>query len=323
MAFFNQKFMYIKSFFKYLFLTIIVWAISSCNSGHKPDKILRVNIAYDEMLKSDEKIDSIIETLSKRIHKVAMINRLERVHGKNQIYLEAATHYSSKRITDLIINQGQLKFYEVYHLDEMMDFIAEVNTLAKEEDKNEDPLFDLIKSRGYQGDAILFNVSEKDTSAVNTYLSLKSAASKLPNGKRYTKFLWGIKPIENGDIPLYALKLNKQGKPALSGEVVKQARQEFDQLARPIITIMMNEEGSKIWEDLTGRVFEQRSQIAMGIDDKVYSAPGVSSGPIFGGMSQISGDFTVEQAQDLANILNSGVLPKMSLLEVTVEKLKE
>tara|TARA_R100000750_G_C2346963_1_gene96954 strand:- start:5982 stop:7772 length:1791 start_codon:yes stop_codon:yes gene_type:complete len=73
--------------------------------------------------------------------------------------------------------------------------------------------------------------------------------------------------------------------------------------------MQMNGQGAKVWEQMTGNAYENQSQIAIVLDNIVYSAPGVTSGPIAGGRSQISGDFTVNQGQDLANVLRAGKLP--------------
>jgi SecD/SecF fusion protein len=73
--------------------------------------------------------------------------------------------------------------------------------------------------------------------------------------------------------------------------------------------MQMNGQGAKAWEELTGRAYTQKSNIAIALDDIVYSAPGVSTGPISGGRSEISGDFDVTETKDLANVLRAGKLP--------------
>src|SRR5690606_7294122 len=87
------------------------------------------------------------------------------------------------------------------------------------------------------------------------------------------------------------------------------ARQAYNQLNRPSVSMQMNAKGAKIWEEMTGRAYTQQSQIAIVLDDIVYSAPGVTTGPISGGNSEISGSFTLNEAIDLANVLRAGKLP--------------
>jgi SecD/SecF fusion protein len=69
--------------------------------------------------------------------------------------------------------------------------------------------------------------------------------------------------------------------------------------------MQMNARGARVWEKMTGEAYNNQSQIAIVLDDIVYSAPGVTSGPIAGGRSQISGDFNITEGQDLANVLKS------------------
>jgi SecD/SecF fusion protein len=83
----------------------------------------------------------------------------------------------------------------------------------------------------------------------------------------------------------------------------------FDQFGKPSVTMQMNGKGAKQWEELTGKAFTQKSSIAIVLDNIVYSAPGVSSGPIAGGRSEISGTFTIDETKDLANVLRAGKLP--------------
>lgn len=311
-----------KTIFKALFVAFLFLNVYSCDFGPKPDKVIKMVVELDKSERSNDEINIVVETLKKRIGKISRNFSVKKIANSNQIEINIETHHEAERVKNLVINQGKLDFYETYQVEDMMRFIMDVNDILKKNEGSENPLFDLVKRQGYQGGPILFNVSEKDTASVNSYISLKAAESSLPAQRRFVKFLWGRKEKGTEELPLYALKLNKQAKPALTGKVVNQARQEFDQLSRPTITMVMNEEGAKVWEDLTGKAFEERFQIAMVINDIVYSAPGVSYGPIVGGRSEISGDFTVEEAQDFANILESGRIPKINIITMAIEKLK-
>jgi len=95
----------------------------------------------------------------------------------------------------------------------------------------------------------------------------------------------------------------------MSGGVIVDARDTFDQMGKPAVSMKMNGAGSKTWEELTGRAFTQKSNIAIVLDNIVYSAPGVSTGPIAGGNSEISGNFEIAETKDLANVLRAGKLP--------------
>lgn len=310
------------TFLKGLLVSFLFTSMNSCNFGPKPDKVINITLEFDKNQQSDDDTNAVIEILKKRISKVSRDFNVEKLVNSNQITINMETHYDPERIKNLVINQGRLDFYETYQMEEMMSFMIGVNDILKKDEESKNPLFDLVKSQGYQGGPVLINVSEKDTTLVNEYLSLKGAESSLPAQRQFVKFLWGRKEKGTTELSLYALKLNKQIKPALTGKVINQASQGFDQLARPIVTITMNDEGAKVWEDLTGKAFQERFQIAMVVNGLVYSAPGVSSGRITGGRSEITGVFTVEEAQDFAAILESGFIPKMNIVNIAIEKLK-
>ncbi len=149
----------------------------------------------------------------------------------------------------------------------------------------------------------------KDTSEVNRLLNMKQVRSLFP---RNVRFLWGVKPPKYDEsesyYQLYAIKASgRGGKAPLTGEVVTNARAEFGQnQASAEVDMTMNSEGAKVWARLTKENIEKA--IAIVLDDYVYSAPRVNQ-EIRGGRSQITGDFTVNEAKDLANVLESGKMP--------------
>ncbi|MFK5982119.1 MAG: protein translocase subunit SecDF [Flavobacteriaceae bacterium] len=153
----------------------------------------------------------------------------------------------------------------------------------------------------------------KDTAAIDGYFRMPQVRALLSNEQRNTKFVWGIaeenKELGEEVITLYAIKGNREMTPPLAGGVVVDAVQTYDQLGRVVVSMQMNARGARVWEQMTGEAYNNQSQIAVVLDDIVYSAPGVTTGPIAGGRSQISGDFTILEGQDLANVLRAGKLP--------------
>ena len=152
----------------------------------------------------------------------------------------------------------------------------------------------------------------KDTAAINQMLAQARAKNIFP---RQLKFAWTVKPesykSETGEtvefLDLVALKTSRDNKCALGGEVITDARQDFGQGNQVEVTIQMNPQGAKDWKRLTGENIGK--QVAIVLDDYVYSYPVVNQ-EIGGGRSQISGGgMTIEEAQDLANILKAGKLP--------------
>ena len=130
----------------------------------------------------------------------------------------------------------------------------------------------------------------------------------IPQQFRNIKFLWEAKPFDDKKerLRLIAIKSNREDKSKLSGDVIVDAAQDIDQFGNPQITMRMNRTGARLWQKLTKENIG--SSVAVVLDDFVYSFPVVNA-EISGGSSVISGDFTLDEAQDLANILKAGKLP--------------
>ena len=157
------------------------------------------------------------------------------------------------------------------------------------------------------GDSWVAGVAHSsDTAEVNRLLSSPEAKSIIP---RDLMFLWGVSPMDGTEsyFELYCIKSdNKNGLPDLTGDVIIDSKADFQQNGRPCVTMAMNTEGARRWATLTKQNVGRG--IAIVLDGYVYSAPNVQ-GEITGGRSEITGNFTVEQTQDLANVLKSGKMP--------------
>ncbi|GAA4108189.1 protein translocase subunit SecDF [Aquimarina addita] len=165
-----------------------------------------------------------------------------------------------------------------------------------------------IISGPYSG-AALVSVAIKDQEKFDEFLNRKDIQALKPQSLRYTKFAWSKAEKDSTRVDLYALKGNRDDIPELSGGVITDAFQTFDNLNNVMVSMQMDGKGAKKWEEMTGRAYNNRGQIAIVLDNIVYSAPGVTTGAISGGSSQISGNFTVEEGKDLANVLRAGKLP--------------
>ena len=154
-------------------------------------------------------------------------------------------------------------------------------------------------------------VAVKDTAALREYLNKEEIRSTFPAD---AMFAYGIpdrdaKGKQQKLVPFYVLKTNGNEKAPMEGEVVTSSRASFDQFGKPSVTMTTNTIGSRQWEQLTRKSYEQKRPIAIVLDDIVYSAPVANNGPITGGNTEISGNFTPEESTDLANILKAGKLP--------------
>lgn len=186
---------------------------------------------------------------------------------------------------------------------------AEVNPSEAEFAKMH-PLFAVLQINQYNGQlapsAIVGFARASDMEKINEYLSYKQVKDALP---RNLSLKWGVKAMdEKGQFfELYALKVtNRDGSPALGGDVVTDAKADFVQqpgISSQEVSMSMNAEGAKAWARLTKENINR--SIAIVLDGMVYSAPNVS-GEITGGQSSITGNFTPEEAKDLANVLKSG-----------------
>ena len=174
----------------------------------------------------------------------------------------------------------------------------------------EHPLFAVLQINQYNGQLVPGPVvgiaDKKDMAKIDEYLNMKQVKDILP---RNLALKWGVKAIDEKEqyYYLYAIKkTNRDGTPALGGDVVTDANDEFIQQGgrtEQVVDMAMNAEGSKAWARLTKENIGR--SVAIVLDDMVYSAPTVQV-EITGGRSQITGHFTPEEAKDLANVLKSG-----------------
>jgi len=296
--------------------------------------------------KVDESIISAFEVLRKRIDQFGVTSpNIQRLGNSGRVLVELPGVKDVKRATTLITTTAQLQFWDVVKAQELSDFIIGANNTLKakldltektEAQETQDttatdstiddllgetstdstavttvnPLLEMIVSPNSQG---LFVIRLEDKDKLLEYLKMPEVLANLPADMRYTKFAFGLPFVDEESglelVDLYALKGNKAKVPELSGGVVTDARQAYTQSNKPSVSMQMNAKGSKVWEEMTGRANKNQSQIAIVLDSIVYSAPTASSGAISGGNTEISGNFTVKEAEDLANVLRAGKLP--------------
>ncbi|WP_066220989.1 protein translocase subunit SecDF [Formosa haliotis] len=294
--------------------------------------------------KIDESITSAFEVLRKRIDEFGVTSpNIQRLGESGRILVELPGVKDVERAKKLLQSTAQLEFWDVYKGEQLIPFIVQANNVLKEEIKakteasegatketsesdsqiddllgeaetdstkvDANPLLDLIVGQGYQGGPIVAQFDVKDKQTVLDYLNRADVRALLPVEQRYVKFAFGMPEKNTETVGLYALIGNRENVPPMSGAVVTNATQQYDQLGKPSVSMQMNAKGAKVWEEMTGKAFSQQSQIAIVLDNVVYSAPGVTTGPIAGGNSEISGNFTLNEAVDLANVLRAGKLP--------------
>jgi SecD/SecF fusion protein len=284
-------------------------------------------IAYNatdkEILKTiDNEIESAIERsfdiIRARIDKFGTSQpNMQHLKGTNRIQIELPGVSNPERVRKMLQGVAQLKFWEVYALEDLVEslesidqfLVAEQKTLdevtsSSEQGKSENsPLFHLLKRSGGG-----LSYETKDVNTIQAILDRKDVKALLP---RNLKWCWDAKSRINKNtgeelLTLYAIKQGNNGEAALEGDMVSDAQQVFDPNGQPVVNMQMNATGSRIWKKVTAASIGK--QIAVALDDYIYSAPVVNT-EIPNGSSQITGNFTIEEAQDLASILKAGSLP--------------
>ena len=268
-------------------------------------------------------INETYKILLKRIDKFGVAQpNINLDENKGIINVELAGVTDKERVRKYLQASANLQFWEVYNISEISggleaadkavtDYLSGADTSKQAVNKN--AFLKIINPINPQQDkngkqffaAAIGDIMLKDTGTFNAYINLDMVKNSFPAD---VKFLLGIEErVEKTGqryYPLYAIKtVLGSDKAKLEGEGVEESGQSYDDKGRPSIKMQMTTLGSKIWAKMTGDNVNR--PIAITLDDVVYSAPNVN-GAIDGGNSEISGNFTIEQAQDLANILKSG-----------------
>src|SRR5690554_3316512 len=262
---------------------------------------------------------------------------IQRIQNTGRIQIELPGVDNPERVKNLLQGVAKLQFWEVAEIDEFAGAIqaadallvaearankpAAADTTASADDLESDLAKQLAEGTG-ESDSLSSQVSPlfsllkanyglvyelRDTMTINRILAREDVQSVLPKDVR---FMWGVKPqvADNLELlELYGIKTPRGTEVApLEGNVITDARQSLDQTSRPAVSMQMNADGARKWRKLTSESIGRR--IAVVLDDYVYTAPTVQ-GEIPSGQSEITGNFTMEEAKDLANILKSGTLP--------------
>ena len=291
-------------------------------------------------------INTAFEVLRSRIDKFGVTQpNIQRIGTSGRILIELPGAKDIERVKRLLQSTAELQFWEVYSNQETVQFLYAANSkiteLFKEDDSKEiatdekdtaaseiddllgevkdsiatkktTDLFSVLYPRTPRSQneisSIIGTAALIDTATVNKYLAMKEVIALLPAELKHVKFLWDAKPIKDTEvINLYAIKGNRKDEAPIQGDVIINASQEYDQLGTSAeVSMSMNSRGSKLWAKMTSE--NVGSFVAVVLDDYVYTAPRVNTA-ITGGRTSISGNFTVLEAQDLANVLKAGKLP--------------
>ena len=270
-----------------------------------------------DVIRSEAKsaVDNSFNVLRNRIDRFGVTQpNIQQVGTSGKILIELPGVKDPERVRKLLQGTASLEFWPTFQGNEVDLYAvdARVNEILTNlgESENANPLFSVFQPSGWNNACLGF-AQGIDTVTVNHYLAM--AEDVLPQGFRG---LWTVKPSEffkEGNLyELVAIKVaSRDGKAPLDGGVVTDARVNFNGAQKggngaPSVSMTMNAEGASIWAHLTKDNIGK--QVAIVLDGLVYSYPTVNT-EITGGSSEITGNFDVQEAEDLANVLKSGKLP--------------
>lgn len=269
----------------------------------------------------DSKVETAFQVISSRINRFGVVEPIiQRLGGAadGRIQVEMPGERNKERIKNLLQSTAKLEFWKVEaNNPQVSSFFTTVNPQKLGVKTNLENLSTVINSP-LEGNSI-FSVATRDTAIINQVLASPELKAAMPTAIRNFKYFWANKPVQTKDantngkyLSLYALSGDKNNQPLLPGDVVEQAAGERNANTisnEPVVTMRMNAQGARDWAKITEE--NVGNSIAIVLDNMVYSAPNINE-KIAGGNSQISGNFTLTEAQDLANILQAGSLPASS-----------
>lgn len=267
--------------------------------------------------KIDESIASAYEVIRTRIDKMGVTQpNVQQVPGTGRILVEMPGIKDIDRVKQMLQTSAKLQFWEVHQIGAVADYFNQLSTAVavKGDSMGVQKSFNLANAlnlnpiiqsnaEGYYTSHIA-SVKLSDTAAVNKILNSKIAKDARPATLKYAEFMWAYKPNQD-QLELFAIKSNIAKKAPIDG-AVESAKVDYDNQRRIVVSMQMDASGTKDWKSLTEKNVGR--PIAVTLDNRVYTAPNVNE-PIPTGQSQISGNFTQEEAQDLVNVLGTGKLP--------------
>lgn len=289
-----------------------------------PEIFGNTNLSEIKFNSSDEEVKNILrkkisasvgsayEVIRTRIDKMGVTQpNVQRVPGTGRISVEMPGIKDIDRVKKMLQTSAKLQFWEVQQVQEIYPYLEQLNAvIAAKSDSLGVPkntnFVNLMQLNSLKANGV-GNVKLSDTAVVNKILNSKIAKEIRPANIKYTEFMWGYKPEANdqNNLVLYAIRSNINHKAPVDG-AVESARVNYDELGRVVVDMQMDSKGSKDWKTLTGK--NVNKPVAVTLDNVVYTAPNVMN-EIPNGRTQISGNFSQQEAQDLVDVLGAGKLP--------------
>lgn len=289
-----------------------------------PEIFGNTNLSEIKFNTTDEQVQSIIkrridlsvgtafEVIRTRIDKMGAVQpNVQRVPGTARISVEMPGMKDIDKVKKMLQTSAKLQFWEVQQIPEVASYFQTLTTTVSTKGdsigvaKNTNFMnllqLDKLRTNG------VASVKLSDTAKVNKILNSKIAKSLRPANTKYTQFMWGYKPesTDTNSLVLYAVRGNISQKAPVDG-AVETASIGYDELSRVVVDMQMDSKGAKDWKTLTEK--NVGKPVAVTLDNRVYTAPNVV-GAIPNGRTQISGNFSQEEAKELVDVLGAGKLP--------------
>jgi len=290
-----------------------------------PELFGNTNLSEIKYNTSDDQVKSIIkrridlsvgtafEVIRTRIDKMGAVQpNVQRVPGTARISVEMPGMKDIDKVKKMLQTSAKLQFWEVQQINEVAPYFQTLTTMiaAKGDSmgvaKNIN-FMNLMQGGKSMSQSAVGSVKLTDTAAVNKILNSKVGQSLRPANLKYTQFMWGYKPesTDTESLVLYAIRGNINQKAPVDG-AVETANISYDELSRVIVDMQMDSKGAKEWKTLTEK--NVGKPVAVTLDQRVYTAPNVVNA-IPNGRTQISGNFSQEEAKELVDVLGAGKLP--------------
>lgn len=266
----------------------------------------------------DSQVDAAFNIFRTRIDQFGVVSpNIQELQDKNgQVLLELPGVKEPERVTELLKSSANLEFYEVYNYNEIQNELGRLAQLLANDTVQSQNLYALLGGVQRSGSPVVGMVTPANRMLVDSLMNTETAKKTLPAD---LTLMWSVKPAEfprtdaKGNVikkadgsdmtdaywELVALK----GDAVLEGDAITSASSEYDNMQGNMVNMKMNDRGAKDWATITRNNLGR--SIAIVLDEHVYSFPNVNS-EITGGSSQITGNFTPEEANDLSNVLKSG-----------------
>lgn len=260
----------------------------------------------------DLSVGTAFEVIRTRIDKMGAVQpNVQRVPGTARISVEMPGMKDIDKVKKMLQTSAKLQFWEVQQVQEIAPYFQSLSTaVATKGDsmgvaKNTNFMsllqLDKLRSNG------VASIKLSDTAKVNKILNSKVGKSLRPSNIKYTQFMWGYKPesTDTESLVLYAIRGSINQKAPVDG-AVETASIGYDELSRVVVDMQMDSKGAKDWKTMTEK--NVGKPVAVTLDNRVYTAPNVA-GAIPNGRTQISGNFSQEEAKELVDVLGAGKLP--------------